>query len=357
MAGATGERPLWFLFGRMAFRPPPSRQHEDLHVSVVPVASGVLHGPVRFCRATEDVTFGGAVVPRTAVRERPLHWVASPEGAGGATGSGRGREPAAGSFSRFLPAAAGSRARAPARARGPLLHPSGYAVGRRGGCRRPCDRGWHPLARVPTHCDRNLSRRGPGLALGTRPGLAPGPGWSATVRGPPHCYPRFVLPAEALPIPYGRSDANKTMGWSATVRGPPHCYPRFVLPAEALPIPYGRSDANKTMGWFATVRGPPHCYPRFVLPAEALPIPYGRSDANKTMGWSATVRGPPHCYPRFVLPAEALPIPYGRPDANKTMGWSADRRGPPPWVPGEKGGAGAGAKASSRVVPPSATPW
>ncbi len=76
----------------------------------------------------KTLTFGGAVVPRTAVRERPLHWVASPEGAGGATGSGRGREPAAGSFSRFLPAAAGSRsalARAPARTRRPLLRPPG----------------------------------------------------------------------------------------------------------------------------------------------------------------------------------------------------------------------------------------
>ena len=249
------------------------------------------------------------VVPRTAVRERPLHWVASPEGAGGAAGSGRGREPAAGSLSRFLPAAAGSRTRCTGTCARTAPPPVGI-------CRRPSGR-VPPAVRsglAPAGTRADPLRPEP-LAQGARVGTRNAAGVGRRVRGGPRrsadhpiVIPVLFSPAEALPIPYGRSDANKTMGWSATVRGPPHCYPRLFLPAEALPI---------------TVRGPPHCSPRFVLPAEALPIPYGRSGANKTMGWSAMVRGPPHCYPRFVLPAE--PCPYRTDALMRTKQWGGPR--------------------------------
>ena len=119
MAGTTGESHCGSCLVGMAFRPPPSRQHEDLHVSVGRWRRGFCTVPSVSDAPPKTLTFGGDGSASHS-RQRTTFALGCVTGGGGRgqrTGSGQGREPAAGSFSRFLPAAAGSRSRSRVRRR------------------------------------------------------------------------------------------------------------------------------------------------------------------------------------------------------------------------------------------------
>jgi hypothetical protein len=150
--------------------------------------------------------------------------------------------------------------------------------------------------------------------------------WSALVRGPLHCSPRFVLRRS---LPSNHSTSLGSAGWSALVRGPLHCSPRFVLrrsPASLWSPLVGPH-------WSATL-GPYLGYPRVGAPSvEQNQDRYRRSASNRkpVLQWGGPRTSADHQGGRTTKeegPGSLQTLCFEQ-KTGAAMGWSADQCGPP----------------------------